>query len=46
LEEAFENICSVDNIGGTSSAIIQTNGVLNPVGRDLFAYVFAKDGAK
>jgi hypothetical protein len=46
LEEAFENICQVDNIGGTSSlATIQTGGVLNPVGKDLFAYVFARDSA-
>lgn len=47
LEEAFENICNVDNIGGNSSlATIQTGGVLNPVGKDLFAYVFAKDSSK
>ncbi len=47
LEEAFENICSVDNIGGTSSSVtIVSGGVLNPVGKDLFAYVFAKDGAR
>jgi len=46
LAEAFENICGVDDIGGHSSSMtIQTNGVLNPVGKDLFAYVFAKDGA-
>ncbi len=44
LAEGFENICWVDDIGGDSSlATMQTGGLLNPVGRDLFAYVFAKD---
>lgn len=47
LEEAFENICCVDDIGAHPTAgIIAPNGVLNPVGKDLFAYTFAKDGAK
>jgi hypothetical protein len=46
LAEAFENICQVDNIGGTASLVtIQYLGVLNPKGKDLFAYVFAKDDA-
>jgi hypothetical protein len=47
LEEAFENICRVDNIGGMPSLMtIQKWGVLLPRGKDLFAYVFAKDSAK
>jgi hypothetical protein len=47
LEEAFENICQVDNIGGHSSLMtIQTGGVFNPVGKDLFDYIFAKDSSK
>jgi len=47
LEEAFENICCVDDIGGHPTAgTIAPNGVLNPVGKDLFAYTFAKDDAK
>ena len=46
LEEAFENICRVDDIGGMSSLMtIQYGGVLLPRGKDLFAYVFAKDSA-
>jgi ribosomal protein L30/L7E len=46
LSEAFENICSVQNIGGNpSSMTIQYRGVLKPVGKDLFAYAFAKDSA-
>jgi hypothetical protein len=44
LAEAFENICSVDNIGGNPSlTTIQYGGVLLPKGKDLFAYVFAKE---
>jgi hypothetical protein len=44
LEEAFENICGVDDIGGYSSRhTIQTNGVLNPVGEALFVFVNIKD---
>jgi len=31
---------------GSSLETMQTGGVLNPVGKDLFDYVFAKDGAK
>jgi len=49
LAEAFENICKVQNIGGDSSWHIicpNLDGVLNHVGRDLFAYVFAKDSAR
>jgi hypothetical protein len=43
LEEAFENITGTQNIGGKpSSMTIQHWGVLNSVGKDLFAYVFAK----
>ena len=43
LEEAFENITATQNIGGKpSSMTIQHWGVLNPVGKDLFAYAFAK----
>ena len=44
LEEAFENITGTQNIGGKpSSMTIQHWGVLNSVGKDLFAYVFAKE---
>jgi hypothetical protein len=44
LEEAFENICVVQNIGGHPSLMtIQKWGVLHQT--DLFAYVFAKDNA-
>jgi len=47
LAEAFENICCVDDIGDHPTAgIIAPDGVLNPVGKDLFAYTFAKDDAK
>jgi len=43
LSEAFENICSVNNIGGyPSSMTIQYQGVLSQTGKDLFAYVFVK----
>lgn len=46
LAEAFENICSVADIGGYSSLMtIQNQGVLSQTGKDLFAYIFAKDGA-
>ena len=46
LAEGFENICCVDNIGGWPSLVtIQLWGVLNQNGKDLFAYVFAKDSA-
>jgi hypothetical protein len=46
LSEAFENICSVQNIGGNpSSMAIQKWGVPNQTGKDLFAYAFAKDNA-
>jgi hypothetical protein len=46
LSEAFENICSVNNIGGNpSSMAIQKWGVLNQTGKDLFAYAFATDSA-
>jgi hypothetical protein len=45
LEEAFENICLVQNIGGKPSLMtIQFQGVLNDTGRALLAYVFLKDG--
>ena len=41
LEEAFENITSVDNIGGTSSLVnIQLEGILTGKGKDLFTYTF------
>jgi hypothetical protein len=44
LSEAFENICVVQNIGGMPSLMtIQKWGVLLPKGKDLFAYVFAKE---
>ena len=44
LAEAFENICLVQNIGGHgSSYTIQYGGVLNDVGKALFAFAFLKD---
>ena len=46
LSEAFECMCRLDNIGGQpSSMTIQYQGVLNGKGKDLIAYVFAKDSA-
>ena len=45
LEEGFEVICDVDNIGGSPSgrAILDIGGILSPRGRDLFVYTLVKD---
>jgi hypothetical protein len=45
LEEAFENICNVDDIGDhpTAGTIEDDGGVLNPVGKALFVFVYIKD---
>jgi hypothetical protein len=46
LSVAFENICSINDVIGLPSLMtIQKYGVLLPEGKDLFAYVYAKDGA-
>jgi hypothetical protein len=44
LEEGYENITGMDNIGGRpSSMTIQKWGVLNDNGKALFAFAFLKD---
>jgi len=46
LGEAFEQICGVQNISGIpTNNVICNNGSdrLNPLGKDLFAYVFVKE---
>jgi len=46
LEEAFENLISVDDIGGHSSSVnIQYHGVLTQNGKDLFVFAYIKDSA-
>lgn len=46
LEEAFENLLGVDDIGGQSSSVsIQSQAVLTQNGKDLFVFAYIKDSA-
>lgn len=46
LEEGFENLLNIDDIGGQSSSLsIQSQAVLVQNGKDLFVFAYIKDSA-